>query len=59
MSRLIPRKVFRSMILTGVLAMATGFAVQVEYADSRALEGQPTAGYSETSSAGENDHGWQ
>ncbi|MCX4762793.1 hypothetical protein OG562_17770 [Streptomyces sp. NBC_01275] len=59
MSYLIPRNVFRGVILAGVLVTATGFAVQVEHADSRAQEVQLLAADSDAFSITENDHGWQ
>ncbi|WP_133912164.1 hypothetical protein [Streptomyces sp. NBC_00582] len=59
MSRLIPSNAFRSVVLAGVLALATGIAVQVEQVGSPTHTVRVTAGDSVTLSDPENDHGWQ
>ncbi|WP_190620446.1 hypothetical protein [Streptomyces venezuelae] len=59
MSHLISRNAIRSLILAGVLALATGFAVQVEEVEPRTQEVQVLADGPVNYGATPTDHGWQ
>jgi hypothetical protein len=59
MSHLIPRNVFRTMILIGALATAAGLSAHAENPGPRALEVHTQASHPDTPQGTEEDHGWQ